>query len=510
MAAHEPVITINDQAVDPGWSIAAGETILDGVTIVWGRDSLYEEVPPAVLKLEMIYRTGGTMLASYMQGMPVTVATDLGTLYRGRITSTRWKELYLWDEERQENVRYWLVTVTAHDPTAPIRAFIPTPAPLPVSAGSTDLDKRVLNAWNSCLRSRSQFPFFGSYKRNGTTYWGAAAMYHSVIDELIAAGRISGVWNLNVGSVPTYGYRVHTDRANAWQLLREVAGTTVLAEPCYRHENDTIYPATPTTASPGVRLVYSAGLLALAPLAGSSAMLIHADHLELPSDDGLELSTDAIADIGKVEYEVTHIVDEIYWWDNAGYQTGTKIPSMSLESVERAVPAAADVKAYRRRIYMHNGSETISTGQIFRYDYNTNQTVEQHLDATAAMIAKLNRRPSLPEVIFDWERSGAAVGQTIADALLYAGPYRLQDRPVIVTAAPALAEIGIENYGQIIGGTLTYRQGWRHQLKFAPTVNSAPSDLTYAQLVTNTTATYDSWSPDITYNDWSLITQGAS
>lgn len=71
---------------------------------------------------------------------------------------------------------------------------------------------------------------------------------------------------------------------------------------------------------------------------------------------------------------------------------------------------------------------------------------------------------------------------------------------------------GFPNLGpffQIIGGTLTYREGWRHDLTLAPAPGTV-STLTVDQLVTNPTPTLDQYSPEITIYDLGSVQTGAA
>lgn len=503
---HSPLITIDGVTIDPGWSWV-DPSILEEIRIEWGADSHYDEVPPAVLKLELIIPAGGLRKVHEFQDRQVEVHTDLGRLYRGHITSTEWTEIKVWDEQRQTNVRMWHVRLVANDPSARVRAFVPVAAPCRVADAPNSANKITLRAQNQFMIQGGRSPFFGSSKLYYNT---SSGNRWATIEQLIDAGVVTNVDPV-YGAGPNNGYRPHTDRADAFQLIREYLGTHALGEPAYQHRTDTIECTKPTAAAIALNLAYRSGVLQIELPAGSAARLVDADVLELP-DGHVTASTDHTLNFSTIEYEALLIVDEQYTWiPEDGFQRWDNFPAMSTKKHTATVPGASlSGRTYTRKIHMATKEKTWDNGQVDTWDVNLQKTVAGFLAETGALIAKLNGKPAFPPVVFDWNRSAERVPQTLERALLSVSPTDHRASPYLVPNAQVLTELGIDTAGQLIGGVLTYRQGWRHELRLAPIPNSAASDIRLGQLVTNPVAKISDYDPTITLGTLGAVTQGAA
>ncbi len=508
---HSPIVRIAGVDIDPGWS-RVDASLLEAISIEWGADSHYDEVPPASLKLQIVIPSGQSMMVNYFQDRLVEIFTDLGRLYRGTISSTNWEEIYVWHEDEQENRRYWLVTLVAHDPTAQVRSFVPVARGIRTSMVTSQ--KGMWVAWDKYMLEKAQAPYFAA---SNHWYSAWAAMRHSVPEQIEEAGLVGSV-SREYWAEPNIGFRLHTDGADAWQLLREVYGTKPLAEAAYDPKTNAIQPTYPTSERAEARLSYTSGKIRLALIAGTQAQMISADDLELPSGV-VEASTDRILNVKEIEYQVLVATREVAEMmdlprENPPTYRDFSARSMSSEKQSRVVPGArSGGSTYSRPLLMTMGvgpDDGFWDENIVRTDQNNLKTIAQQLSETADLVAKLNDRPTIPDLIFDWEESAPSVPQTLERLLLNATPIPFRSAPLVIRNAPVLQEIGIDHFGQVIGGSLKYQNGWRHQLRFAPITENQPAALTYAQLVTNSAATYDSFDEAISVSDFGIVTQGAS
>ena len=517
---HAPIVRINGQTVPTGWELAEA-SLLDELTIDWGQATVYEEVPPAFLRLELLWPSGGIITIDQLQDAPIEVEVpSLGrVLFRGRITRTKWSETYVWEEHHQANRAYWIVKVAAHDIAGQIAATIPTPRD--AAASSATSSGGVLNTVQKTL---SMWPFFGAPSdypdgREVTS----RAMPISVRDELVAAD-ITAPFEIASAARPTYvngGVRTFMQKIDAWQLLREAWGTHPLGEPSINQDARTVELQRPTTIAAGIRLIYTGGKLQLQTASAGNPSTGAAGAVRLTGDDltlvrdRLEVSTDQLLNIGRVDYEVNVSTDSDVVRvgdDGAGNPLLAGVGMlMSTTKASIDVPTAGGVaRTYSRRLYMSLYAMRYFGNVLEPVDANDGGTIQGQLQATRTLIAKLNGKVPLPDCVIELEADRDRLPAWAWTLFLSIDPHRYINYPVIVTGAALVQQLSISLSGQVIGGQLSYRQGWRHELRFAPVQNELAGDLTIGQLVTNTTATYGDYADDVTFGDLALITQGAS
>lgn len=505
MAPHyAPVVKIGGTIIDPHWSVVS-PTALQPITIEWGASGHFDEVPPAALKLEIVHPVPVTNIHQY-QGAHVEVSIDGTRTYRGRIGSTAWRRVLVWDEESQENRPYWIATIHALDPSAEVRVFRPVPIPVPDTGinGDNGLGWNLINA---ARRAADSFPYFGMSSRGVL----AMGFFWSMRDQVLAAGLVSNVVSHWEAAVAGYGWhlRTGTDEPTAWELIREAYGTVPLCEPCYSPVSDSVVPTSPAIR-PTVPLVYQNGRLSISTASGLH--ILPASILEV--EEEMRTSTDATTAIGRVELEGRFLVEkwiqlppEVSTFQRAEFSETRKVYG-------RTVPASkGDAQVYSRKANVG----TMMRAKPFPYEedattqFTNSHTTDQTLNRIADAIAALNGQLAQPEVTIDLERDYDAVPAALRTKLLQSHPSMHRDAAILINGSAASHELGIDPMMQVIGGTLVYTpDGWRHTLRFAPVPRSTATPLTIAQLVTSPTATYDSYAENITLGLLGHITQGAS
>ena len=515
---HQPIVRIAGSIVPTGWEHAR-EALLDEITIDWGQETVYEEVPPAVLKLELLWPSGSTLKVHQLQDQPLEIELpELGRfLFRGLITSTKWEETYIWDEENQTNVRLWLVRLTAVDAVREIAGFIPLPRDCRGAAGTPSRDINLI------MKSTQQWPFFGSSDSYERSSW---VMPYSVREDIIAAGLIDAV-PLRYKSLPTSptgGFRTFTAETDAWQLLREVWGTYPLAEPCLEQDTKTIRLQEPSTVAAGARLLYTGGKLTLAltstgnPATGvQGPVRLTGDQLTM-ADDPFTIGTDQTLNITRVEYEtmVSARTDLYPTKVDANGNVISRYSAYHMSTEKRGADVSGgrgNARTYSRRLFMASFSERLFGELQDPVDANagasSKQTINAHLAATSALIAKLNGVIPLPECVVELEDDRARLPVWVWPFFLSIDPHAYIANPVFVTGSPLTQELGLANAGQVIGGRLAYSSGWSHRLRFAPLQNEVTGSLRVDQIVTHATATYNHYADDVLFGDLGIITQGA-
>lgn len=527
-ATYEPLVLIDGAQVSPGWS-SIDPTALEPVTIDWGAKSHYDEVPPAVLTLEIVHpATAGIEIALY-QNRRVEIWLEARTptadptrvdgarrIFKGTVSGVVWRRVQSWDEATGQNLAFWVARITATDSTAQVRQLVPAGTGDP--ATSPGHYRNFQRLWYETAGYAPAYLDYTSTVSN--RYWATLANLGAAIDAALSSGHVSSVvrrWD----AAPARAYRAGNDRPTVWELLREVYGTVPLSEPSYNPNDDEITYTEPVTM-PGVPLVYTGGTLTISqtdPLE-IGLNVVPADALEV-SDESYEVTTDGATRIGTVEITTTHIQET-----SLDVTTPNGIPTIPVGTYPtwpvwdwkqekrehvRAV-AGGESTAYRRELWMTTRDQPRTSPPIVQDDSDTSASFlhDQVINRIRDAVAELNGSTPPPEATFDLERSGDLISPTLARGLLQPWPSYYRNRPLLILGSLTTGEIGTESIVQIIGGKLEYSGGWRHTLRWAPTRATARAELTYAQLVTNTVATYNSWDDQISYGDFAAITQGAS
>ena len=515
---HQPVVRISGSIVPTGWEFAR-EALLDEITIDWGQETLYEEVPPAVLKLELLWPSGSTLRVHQLQDQPLEIELpEIGRyLFRGLITTTKWEEIYVWDEENQTNVRLWLVKLTAVDAVREVAGFIPKPRDCRGGAGTPSRDINLI------MKSTQQWPFFGASDTHDRT---AYAMPYSVRADIVAAGLVDAA-PIRFKSLPTdpvAGFRTFTSETDAWQLLREVWGTYPLGEPCLEQDTKTIRLQEPSTVAAGARLLYTGGKITLSltstgnPSTGvQGPVRLTGDQLTMATDP-FTIGTDQTLNVTRVEYEtmVSARTDLYPTKVDANGNVTQRYSAYHMSTEKRGIDVTGglgNARTYSRRLFMASFSERVLGELQNAVDANgggsNKQTIAAHLSATRDLIAKLNGVIPFPECIVELEADRERLPAWVWPFLLSIDPHAYIANPVFVSGSPLTQELGLANAGQVIGGRLSYNSGWSHRIRFAPLQNEVTGSLRVDQIVTHATATYNHYADDVLFGDLGIITQGA-
>ncbi|WP_024357256.1 hypothetical protein [Leucobacter chironomi] len=513
MATHyEPVVKIGGTVIDPHWS-AVTPTALQPITIKWGAATHFDDVPPAALTIEIVHPVPVTHMHQY-QGAIIEIYVDGARTYRGRIGSTDWRRVTVWDEDAQANEPYWIAKIHALDLSADVRMFRPIPIPVPDTVGPA----RGWELENIARREVGEFPYFGwssQFSARGTYF----AYWDSMRDQVLAAGLVSDV-SLQVASyvIPANGSaRPAADAPTAWDLIRETYATIPLGEPCFDPTSDSVTLTRPVVR-PAVPLVYEAGRLRIK--SAGSLCVVPASLLEVA--EGMDTSTDSTTAIGRVELEGRLLTQRLIEFDPNVYVGSTLVFAESRKAYGQTVPGSTDdSRVYARKANIGTMIPAPGWGSTDERDATIgsrpelarphHRTTAQTVADTAQMIAALNGQTAQPDVTIDLERDYDAVPAALRTKLLHSSPVAYLDVAILITGSAATHELGIDPMMQVIGGTLVYTpDGWRHTLRFAPVPRSTAPPLTIAQLVTSPTATYDSYADNITLGLLGQITQGAS
>ena len=94
---------------------ATNPVVLDGITINWGRDAVYDATSPSELRLDLIDPHGQYASDPGLFGEEITVETSLGMIFRGRIDGIEMRPDTIDDANPNVPEDVWFVSISATD-----------------------------------------------------------------------------------------------------------------------------------------------------------------------------------------------------------------------------------------------------------------------------------------------------------------------------------------------------------------------------------------------------------
>ena len=463
-------VTLGGRVIASGWD-GSDLVAVSGLKIRWGREDAYDDPDPSLLTLKLIDRKGTFVADPERIGQAVTVemVSPARVMFRGTITKPRAERRSVHNPLLNADETVWLVTVTASDPLANLG--------MAVYAGS------AVDGW-----------------KEGAGGWPEVRV-NARLAELFAAGAsgvVSGFESIpdTFGS-PTIGRRLTgqnaEDARTALELLQQAYRGEPLGVVNYDPATDMVKVGRFAPQAP-VALTLTAGLITLTMPTG---YVVPASSVGV-SDYELESRVDAAIDVVQVGY----------WWygKDPTLQPGTTnakrvtwIKGFIEGRTARYNPRTRRVLKIDTEYMTFDPSEYVA-GSVDMF----NRFPAWLRDSVLAIVNKLNGQLRAPSLIFDAERMPLPAA---LEAVIYQPT--LQAVPLYFTGSVFNGMTAVGPQFQIIGGTLTYADGWRHDVTVCSTgAAAAAAGVTLGQLVTNPTPTLADFDPDISLADLGLITTG--
>lgn len=463
MPRHEPTLTIAGVALPASWDGSA-RVALDGITLDWGRESVYDQPDPTRATVTVIDPGGLWATGATLYGAKLTIARPLAVMFRGSIDSISLEPVVVTSPRGNRPARVWLVTITAIDPAAALAKAIPTgPGPY----GAQDANWRFQNAIY------------------GANHW-AQALATTRLTELGARadGIVDGFAPTTAAGNWLIGTHPMADKMSLLDLARECYSSVPLAHANYNAQTNRIELGALAPAT-GLSLTLVSSRITLGPVAGHTL-----DARLIEQTSGGKITSALGENIATVI--LNHLV-------------AVPASNITFEGVSRAVSrtdaAISTAPVPTSSPNLGRNVLELNTGIYDAPDQTTFGRIATLSALVVALVAKLNGKPPAPATRFDLERFDFGA----AEAILL----DTKDQPVPLYLAGAL-HASLNFYGplfQLIGGRLTYKKGWTLEAILGPTV-TAPATLTVAALVTNTTPLLGDYAPEISLADLGHVTKG--
>lgn len=470
-------------------------TALDGFTIKWGRDDMYDNTPSAQLVLDVIDPDGAFAgsNSSYGKEVIVTYGAAAGTiLYRGTINDLRPRPL------RYKSRTVWHVRITCNDVLADL--------------ARTKVDGLYWTAQNAAWDYT--FTYFGANKLFNRETPGFVWLQKDPPGSGQAVGGPGVAWQLinrgliaEAGDIWTY---VDNDVSKGAYTHALFIGNDLIALDMWE-AHARLHPVghtnwNPATRRLGVGSIAKAGQIALTRDAGGS--------LRLSSGGANRFVVPAQQIVLGSEREARSTV--------AQNITSLSIPA----SIGR------NVRVTRDGVQNPSGTDIVFfdvADQESQYTYpvpGTNQAITSQLEIQSKLVRKLQSPPynsatdalastwmpvvqslngvmASPNVTFDLTRwnYGAAVETAVLTLMS-------QDATFYFAGSQYNQLEATAKQHQIIGGTITYRHGFKAEVTLAPAISTANATLTVGQLVTNPTPKMGDYDPAITLADLGNVSIG--
>ncbi|MBZ4486284.1 hypothetical protein [Microbacterium sp. cx-55] len=460
-------VTIGRNVVTSSWD-GSNLVALDGLKIVWGRTDPYDDPEPSLLTLRLLDRTGVFVNdpTRIGQEVVVTMIDPQQVVFRGAIAKPKATRRRVYNPLLGADETVWIVTLTAVDPLAAL--------------GMAVYPGDAIDGW---VEGAGGWPEVSPNQRLDRLY---AAGASGLVDGFEAVQDIAGT--------PVVARRVHgqaaADARTALELLRQVYRGVPLGVANYDPATHMVTIGRFADSSP-VSLTYSGGIVRLALGTGH---IVPASRVGVSGYD-LESSVDAAIDAVQVGY---------WWYGND--------PNMTSGSQRRTVWTQGFIEARTNRYDPRTRRVLKVDTEYMRFQLDLygpgvmdpfNRFPAWLLDQVTRIVNKLNGQLRVPRLTFDADRAPLP-------AALEAVLYRPTAQAVPLYFAGSVFN-GMPMVGpqfQIIGGTLTYEDGWRHEVSVCSTGPAPAATLTVAQLVTNPAPTLSDFDPDISLADLGQVTTG--
>jgi hypothetical protein len=485
MPRYTPSVTIGGVRIASSWS---GDRLaaLAGITIPWGRASVYDQTGPATARVQIIDPTGAWASDPARYGERITITLDNGrTLFRGWVDDLSVKRRKVQHPDGSGPAKVWLATLSASDELA---AFAKAAPPSPY----TRLENSPINK-----------AYFES--KYGTGYWDST--YITTTDPRV--GRLTNIREaaakIGLDAAITWPGLGLID-GQPWYLLAQSQGISLydLIAQLYSlggwHVNYNAaahaIEAGKLAPSTGEALYLDAGTVRVA--VDGDGQIIDSNHVGIPRD--AEVQSTIAQNISAVRISTGQYTPH-----------NDKINIAGVDYNVVGEPAPIDVEVP----VADSSSSPLSVYNVFAPPFGAQtRKVDEPGDteprATSYVatiwrdiIRSINGRLTAPRVTFDLERwnYGPDAEAVILDTI---------DHPVSLHFPTAMfgALTGFGPAFQLIGGTLTYDSGWKLTDAVLAPAAAEESDLTLADLSANDTATLGDCDTTITVGSLRYITKG--
>ncbi len=480
---YPPIVILNGRTLPDGWN-EADLSALTGLTFTWGRTELLTEVPPISARLQVVDQDGTLTGDAKLFRSLLEVSTAFGKLFSGRVDSVSYRPVKWFDRGLQQNRAAWQVTVAAQDKGAELRRQYIQPPPVPAS---------YLPEVKEWIQLASAMPaWFVDNGQNNTFNWR--------LDHVMNAGAksiVSGIdypaWGAN-----TVNDRPGDDLVTSWQITSETYTIDELAYPYYDPASNRV-----RVTGPGDELTttlkYSGGTIAMA-VGTAIDRTLPAALLEMTGDGTIHSALpDSISHVTLNGFLRIYSRQTLASGRSYGYSAPTR-----RESVTASVDIATQTEARSQLVIDTPLSVNADQDGYPLWAGGMTQSMQERIiDA----LKKLRGKVAPPPVVFDVQRDGDKVSATVLAQIMRCTPGKVS---LFLSGSQYARLSPVASVVNIIGGTLTFDQGWRHELTFAPTRGGGRGALTWGQVVTNRTPTAAQFDRTITIGDLALATQGAS
>ena len=457
---YPPTVIVNGKTIPNTWD-GTGLLAIDKLVFLWGRANLTDNPVPSALVATLIDINGDWASRADLFGSLVTVTTGLGTVFRGTIDGITLLPTTIRNPDTGRTQSVYQITLSAVDITAALHKTFP------LGEGSgTAWANEVYGDNVHLARSRTYL--------------------HSWLSNRMAP-YVSGIELSTNVPATNYFYRQigMSENMSFADFIKNVFGNHVLSWLNY---------------NPATNYV-SQGLIS--PVV-SRSLTFSSDQLNLTGASIHTVSGSQIERLGTGEIVLglqENISAIVHTWyragrsrlvDAGGGQSGAVFDYP--KNMETSTQFLAGVKG--SNVLELNGNFMSNSG----YTSPTQITVNM-----ADRISKLNGQLCAPAMRFDFERFD--YGTSLETIFLQT-----------CTTTESIYISGIEQtklaaflpHFQIIGGNLTYQNGWTFEPHMAPTRNPKGSTLTVAQICTNEVPTISQFHPSLSLADLGNLDIGAS
>lgn len=457
MTLPPPTLRLGTRTIQGHWD-GRNQAVISDIQIDWGRHGLLEEVSPATMRCAIIDPSGFFGVDASLNGQEAMLTDAEGIVrFRGRIATTSAELRRIPDPGTNRGRERMVITVTAVDPLSEASSTI-RPSDGNYSSPLPDL---------SSARHRSSWPAATVQARLASIGRAAPEIFTSITVPTDA---------------PTFvltGWRWPDHRHSILQLLnRAYASCGPLMTAACDHKTGAAIPVAPVQAVP-VALKYADGVISI----DTTAKRLPAVHVTEPATRAL------VADSSSAISNATVAHDTWLYADT---------PDPDVADATTARTRSVGISGHGREITID--TDLMDDGGFYGI---TSAEFNTYMANLSAMLTQINGWATLqnPTVL------PAAFENADAETLdLLLSCYQ-RPESVIFSGGRYSHLPRVPTQWQIIGGTLSYRDGWRHTLRLAPAMANTPT-LTLGELSAHSSASIDDFDDDITLADLAALTEG--
>jgi hypothetical protein len=474
-------------------------TVVDELTVVWGRASIYAQPDPSQATLTLLDRTGRYVDGSALTGERLEVyltgeAAGDRRVFRGTITDPTCERISL------DGASVYEVTVVASDPAADLGRYI-GPGDY-YSPQQTDFGAVTLGGGAYTMG-------LGNDRVNTLMNRGPAGPpptdVPSIVTDIESPPRQAtghdgdSTYSLYLGAVEASG------NVSVLDIIREASRLQPLGWVNYDPAIDVVRMGRLATAA-ALRLALVGGRIVIQPAppadGSGAALMLDAGVIEVPEGYKLEASTD-----NAVDRIVVPRLKTVYSPDGppiSGVQYYRQIATrtMAWQNMARLDPKRYGVRQVDYGLTFGGDENSYASSP---YNYGTNGMVWL-LQQIGAYVDGYNGSYRLPRLRYRVSRDAAVTDDTTE---MLINP-RTHARPLFFSGSVFNGLAGVPSQVQAIGGVVGYSAGsWWADLLTVPAAGaSTTGNLTVSQLVTNAGPTLADFDPSISLADLGLIKTG--